>query len=115
MKMTIRKILIAALLVLCHPAFASVDGIETPPDGIILPATVNGMVSFKIYCSDDECKDNYKRARLTANTKFVLDGQVLRYDDFRRGYAAMQAGKDSYALVVYEADTNTVIEIEISR
>ncbi len=113
--MTIRKILIAALLVLCHPAFASVDGIETPPDGIILPATVNGMVSFKIYCSDDECKDNYKRARLTANTKFQLDGKAVKYEEFRRGYAAMQVGEKSYALVGYDTETNTVVKIEVRR
>ena len=112
--MTIRKILIVALLVLCQPAFALVNAVESAPDSIILPATINGMVSFKPWCSG-ECDDKYKRARLTANTKFVLDGQALKYDAFRRGYAAMRAGKDSYALVVYEKDTNTVIEIEISR
>ncbi len=113
--MTIRKILIVATLVLCQPAFALVDGIETPPDGIILPATVNGMVSFKVYCSDDECKDEYKRARLTANTTFQLDGKVVKYEEFRREYAAMQVGENSYALVGYDTETNTVVKIEIRR
>ncbi len=113
--MTIRKILIAALLVLCQPAFALLNAVESAPDSIILPATTNGMVSFKAWC-DDECEDKHKkRARLTANTKFVLDGQALKYEDFRRRYAAMRFSEDSYALVVYEADTNTVTEIEISR
>ena len=112
--MTIRKTLIAALLVLCHPAFALVNAVETEPGNIILPATINGMVSFQPWCSGN-CDDKYKRARLTANTKFVLDGRVLEYEDFRRGYAAMQTGKDSYALVSYETDTNTVVEIEVSR
>lgn len=112
--MTIRKILIVAMLVLCQPAFALLHAVESAPDSIILPATINGMVSFKAWCGDD-CDDKYKRVRLTANTKFVLDGQALKYDAFRRGYAAMRTSEDSYALVVYEADTNTVIEIEISR
>ena len=114
MKMTIRKFLIAALLVFCQPAFALLNAVESAPDSIILPATLNGMVSFKPWCSG-KCDDKYKRARLTANTKFVLDGRTLNYEDFRRGYAAMQTGEDSYALVSYETDTNTVIEIEISR
>ncbi len=112
--MTIRKTLIAALLLLCHPAFALVSAIETEPGNIILPATTNGMVSFQPWCGG-ECKDKYMRARLTADTKFMLDGRVLRYQDFRREYAAMRTGKDSYALVAYETDTNTVIEIEVSR
>lgn len=112
--MTIRKILIAAVLLLCHPAFALVNAVETEPGNIVLPATTNGMVSFQPWCGGN-CKDKYMRARLTADTKFMLDGKVLRYEDFRRGYAAMRTGKDSYALVSFETDTNTVIEIEISR
>ena len=114
MKMTIRKVLIAMTLLLCQPAFALLNAVESAPDSIILPATVNGMVSFKPWCGD-ECNDDYKRARLTADTKFMLDGRALKYEDFKRGYAAMRISEDSYALVSYETDTNTVIEIEISR
>jgi len=112
--MTIRTVFIVALLMLCQPAFALLKAVESAPDSIILPATINGTVSFKPWCSG-ECNDKYKRARLTADTKFMLDGRVLKYEDFRRGYAAMQTGKDSYALVSYDTDTNTVLEIEISR
>ena len=112
--MTIRKILIATILLLCQPAFALLNAVETRPDSIILPATVNGMVSFKPWCGD-ECDDEYKRARLTSDTKFMLDGRALKFEDFRRGYAAMRTGEESYALVSYETDTNTVVGIEVVR
>ena len=114
--MTFRKILIATFLLLCQPAFALGNAVETRPDSILLPATENGMVSFKAWC-DDECDDQIhnKRARLTPNTKFRMDGRAVKFAEFRRGYAAMRAGEDSYALVSYDTETNTVLEIEISR
>ncbi len=114
--MTFRKILIASFLLLCQPAFAALSAVETLPDSIILPATVNGMVSFKAWC-DDECNDQVhnKRARLTPRTKFRMDGKAVKFEEFRRGYAGMRSGEDSYALVSYDTETNTVLEIEISR
>ncbi len=113
--MTIRKTLIATLLLLGQAAFAQQHAVETLPDSIILPTTVNGTVTFKEWCTSNKCNDNHMRARLTPNTTFKLDGKALKFQEFRRGYAAMRAGDDSYALVVYETDTNTVTTIEISR
>ena len=114
--MTFRMTLIVLILLLCQPAFALTRAVETLPGSIILPATVNGMVSFKAWC-DDECNDqeHNKRARLTPNTKFRLDGIRVKYEEFRRGYAGMRVSEDSYALVSYDTETNTVLEIEISR
>jgi len=40
--MTIRKILIATVMLVCFPAFALIDAVELAPDNIILPATING-------------------------------------------------------------------------
>ena len=113
--MTFRTILIATFLLLCQPALARQNSVETLPDSIVLPSTINGMMSFKAWC-DDECNDQHKkRARLTPNTKFRLDGRAVKFDEFRRGYAAMRTGEDSYALVSFDTETNTVIKIEISR
>ena len=47
-KMTIRKTLIATLLLLGAPAFALIDAIELTPDNIILPATTSGTMTFKL-------------------------------------------------------------------
>ncbi len=111
--MTIRKTLIATLLLLGAPAFALIDAIELTPDNIILPATLNGMMTFRP-CQGD-CDEEHKRARLTANTKFVVDGRAVKFDEFRRDHAALRRSKESYALVSYDTETITVTKIEISR
>lgn len=115
--MTIRKTLIATLLLVCLPAFAQmaivVDAVETTPNNIILPATINGMVTFKPCVG--ECEEEHKRARLTATTKFSVGGVAVEFEDFRRKFLAKSHNDESYALVSYEVQTNTVTRIEISR
>jgi len=115
--MTIRKILIATLMLVCLPAFAQmatvVDAVETTPNNIILPATINGMVTFKPCVG--ECDKEHKRARLTDATIFAIDGRAVKFDQFRRNFLAKSRSDESYALVSYELDTNTVTRIEISR
>ena len=111
--MTIRKTLIATLLLLGAPAFALIDAIELTPDNIILPATTSGTMTFKPCVG--ECEKKHKRARLTADTRFVIDGRVVKFEKFRRDHAALRRSEDSYALVSYETETNTVTKIEISR
>lgn len=115
--MTIRKISIATLLLLCLPTFAQMilveDAVETSPSNIIVPATINGWVTFKP-CAG-ECEAEYKRARLTGETKFVVNGKAVKFDAFRRDHFALRHSDDSYALVNYEPETNAVIRIEISR
>lgn len=114
--MTIRKTLIATLLLLCQPAFALIDAVETSPGDITLPATINGTVTFKT-CSGTECDQDrdHKRARLTADTKFSVNGKAVNFDEFRRDHAAIRRSDESYALVSYDTETNTVTKIEISR
>jgi hypothetical protein len=112
-KMTIRKTLIATLFLLSAPAFALIDAIEVSPDNIILPATINGMVTFQPCVG--ECDEDHKRARLTANTRFVVDGRAVKFDEFRRNHAALRRSEESYALVSYDTETITVTTIEISR
>ncbi len=111
--MTIRKVLIAMTLLLCQPAFALIDAVETSPGDIILPATVNGMMTFKP-CTG-ECDREHKRARLTPNTKFALNGKAVKFEEFRREFATIKRSDRSYALVSYDTETNTVTKIDISR
>ena len=111
--MTIRKFLIATILLLCQPAFALTDAIETTLGDMILPATVNGTVTFKP-CTG-ECDLEHMRARLNADTKFVIDGKAVKFDHFRREFAALKRSNGSYALVSYDTETNTVTKIDISR
>lgn len=111
--MTIRKILIATLMLVCFPAFALIDAIELAPDNIILPATINGWVTFKPCVN--ECDKEHKRARLTADTQFIVDGKTVKFEEFRRGHATIRHSEESYGLVSYDTDTITVTRIEISR
>ena len=111
--MTIRKTLIATLILLSAPAFALIDAIEVTPDNIILPATINGFVTFRPCVG--ECDEDHKRARITADTRFVVDGRAVKFDEFRRDHAALRRSKNSYGLVSYETETITVTKIEISR
>ena len=111
--MTIRKTLIATLLLLGAPAFALIDAVELSPDNIILPSTTSGTMTFKPCVG--KCDEDHKRARLTADTRFVVDGRAVKFEEFRRDHATLRRSKDSYALVSYDTETNTVTTIEISR
>ena len=111
--MTIRKTLIAIFLLLGAPAFALIDAVELSPDNIILPATTNGTMTFQPCVG--ECDEDHKRARLTANTRFVVNGRAVKFDEFRRGHAALRRSEDSYALVSYETATNTATSILLAR
>ena len=111
--MTVRTILIAMTLLLCQPAFALIDAVETSASDIIIPATLNGTMTFKP-CAG-ECDREHKRARLTPDTKFALNGKAVKFEEFRREFAIIKRGDKSYALVSYDTETNTVTKIEISR
>ena len=111
--MTIRKVLIAVILLLVQPAFALIDAVETSPGDIILPATVNGTMTFK--SCEGECAGQHKRMRLTGETRFTLDGKAVKYEVFRREFATIRNSNRSFALVSYDTDTNTVTRIDINR
>jgi len=111
--MTIRKTLIAIFILLGAPAFALIDAVELSPDNIILPQTAGGTMTFKPCVG--ECDKDHKRARLTTGTKFAVDGRAVKFDEFRRDHATLRRSEESYALVSYETETNTVTRIEISR
>jgi len=111
--MTVRKILIATILLFCQPAFALIDAVETSPGDMILPATINGTMTFKS-CTG-ECDKEHKRARLTADTKFAVAGRAVKFDEFRREFSTIRLSDESYALVSYDTETNTVTKIDISR
>jgi len=111
--MTVRKFLIATILLFCQPAFALIDAVETSPGDIILPATVNGTMTFKPCVGD--CDLEHKRARLTVDTKFTVNGRAVKFDYLRREFATIKLSEKSYALVSYDTETNTVTKIDISR
>lgn len=116
--MNIFKTLIAAALLLAAPAFAQFlqveNAVETSPDSLVLPASVNGSMGFKAECAG-ECKDAYQRSRLTSETTFFIDDKAVRFDEFRKRYAALKLDDDSYALVNYNVKTNTVTRVKVNQ
>lgn len=115
--MTVRAILITAILMVSQLASAQIvtmiNAIEASPANIILPGGTDGMMTFRP--CDGECKEDYIRVRLSANTKFTVDGKAVKYTDFRRELATIKRIETSYALVTYETETNTVTSIQIAR
>ena len=90
-----------------------VEAVEVAPINIILPASANGMVSFKP--CDGECSEPYVRIQLSPNTRFSMDGEALKFDDFRREFGIVRRSPDSYALINYDIKTNTATNIEVLR
>lgn len=115
--MTVRKLLIALILIASQPALAQLktlmNAVETSPSNIILPGNTNGMVTFRP--CDDQCDEEYERVSLNANTRFIVDGRAVKFDEFRREFATIKRAATSYALVSYDTETNTVISIQLAR
>ena len=114
--MTVRAILIAARLLVAQPALSqivtAVAAVEASPANIILPGGTDGMMTFRP--CDGDCDEDYIRVRLTAGTKFTVNGKAVKFAEFRREFATIKRDRESYALVTYETQTNTVTSIEIA-
>ena len=115
--MKTRTILTAVALFVTQSAFADrvivteVEAVELSPSNIILPGSVNGMMTYRP-CAGD-CEEEYERARLTETTTFAVNGEAVRWEDFRVDFMTMRTADDSYALVSVDLRTNTVTSIRI--
>ena len=89
-----------------------VEATELSPANIILPASINGMMTFRP-CSDD-CDEDYERARLTAATQFTVNGSRVKFEDFQKAFAVLKRADDAYALVSVDLKESTVASIEIA-
>jgi hypothetical protein len=91
-----------------------VRAVELSPSNIILPASTNGMVTYRP-CAG-ECEAEYQRARLTDETRFRVGGRaVKKFDDFRVQFAALRSDPNSYALISVDTKTKTVTSINIAQ
>ena len=89
-----------------------VEAIELSPSNIILPSSVNGTVTF-LPCAG-ECEKDHRRARLTPNTTFIVDGKGVKFDVFRQGLANLSLDDASYALISVDTRSLTITSIQIS-
>jgi len=117
--MHLRKLLMLVALVCSAPAVAEfelvtlVRAVELSPANIILPATTNGMMTYRA-CSE-ECDEPYERARLTDNTSFTISGKAVKFEDFRQVYLEIKNLEDSYALVSVDTKLGTITNINLAR
>jgi hypothetical protein len=115
--MTVRALFIAALLLFSQSGFTQIEtvirAVEIAPSNIILPADNSGMMTFRP--CDDDCDEDYIRVRLSAGTKFSVNGENVKFADFRRELVTIKRAARSYALVTYETETNTVTSIQIAN
>ncbi len=115
--MKTRTIIAAFALLFTQSVFADrvivteVEAVELSPSNIILPGSVNGMMTFRP-CAG-ECEREYERARLTETTSFVVNGETVKWEDFRVDFTTIRSADDSYALISVDLRTNTVTSIRI--
>ncbi len=89
-----------------------VEAIELSPSNIILPSSLNGTVTF-LPCAG-ECEDEHRRARLTPDTRFSVDGKRVKFDVFRQNLAALSHDDENYALISVDMQSLTITSIDIS-
>ena len=119
MIMKIKTMLIVIALACCPPVLAEfemvtlVKALETAPGNIILPASVNGTVTYKP-CAE-KCDEKYERARLTADTNFTVEGRTVKYEELRKVHSEIGNTAESYAFISIDVARLTVKSIDISR
>ncbi len=117
--MKIKTLLITIALACCPPVLADfemvtlVNAVETAPANIILPASANGMVTYRP-CAE-KCDEKHERARLTADTSFTVEGKTVKYDELRKVHAEIRSSADSYALISVDVARITVTSIDLAR
>ena len=88
-----------------------VEAIELSPSNVIMPGSVNGMVTFKACV--EACDEQYRRARLTTDTQFYVAGRRLKFEDFQTDFNNIKQRPDGYALIRVDAKSRTITRIDI--
>ncbi len=109
--MKTRSLVIAAVaLVLTLPAAAEFKTVqrahEVLVDDIRLPQNELGTLAFK---SCDECALMVKR--VTAETRWILDGRSLQLEQFRAGLAAVDDRERVSLTVLHHLETDRITEV----
>jgi hypothetical protein len=116
-EMDIRRFTIGALAFLAlGPAAAElttlVEAVELTPSNVIMPGSVNGTVTFRP-CAG-ECDKEHRRARLTPETEFYVDGKKVKFDVFLDSMAALRGDDETYALVSVDLENNTITSFRLN-
>lgn len=113
---TLRYLLMLATCLAAQLAFAQFDtlvrAVEVVPSNIILPASNNGMMTFRP-CAED-CDADHERVRVTPETRFRIDGSGTKWENFRKVFPAISQSGKGYALVKYDTKNKTLISLEVA-
>ena len=91
-----------------------VDSVELSPSNMILPSSINGMVTYRACeAGDASCDEEYSRARLTPETRFYVGEKAVKFGDFQSGFAAVRSKRNGYALISVDTKSKTITSIRI--
>ena len=114
--MSFRKCALILLLGISMPAMSQlttlVRSVEASTSVMNVPTTPSGRLAFKP-CTG-RCDADYISVRLTADTRFVVQGKAVDFSEFRRDFYNRRHSSDGYALVSYDTEKNTVTSVEIT-
>lgn len=107
------RVLIAALVLsLATPAIAQITTVqlahEVPLSDIRLPQSGVGTLGYKP-CPDCE----YATTRVSANTRWVLNGQSTTLAKFREGVARITTRDEEYVTVLHHLEDNRITSVSI--
>ena len=114
---TFKRLLLLAAIASFQPAIAQIEtvinAVETAPANIILPASNNGMMTFRP--CDGECDKDHVRIRVTPNSEFSVNGSGVKWEDFRKMFSTVRQSDSGYALVSYDTKNKVLISLEVSQ
>lgn len=115
--MNIRIGIVLLALGICLPAAAEIEtvvrAVETSTAGMTVPTSANARLSFKP-CAG-ECDADSLSVRLTPATVYRVNGEFTDFPGFRKAFYNLPRDKETYALVSYDAKSQTTTSIEIAE
>lgn len=110
--MKTKAFIVAILLTLPLPLAAQIRTVqlahEVALSDLRLPQSEGGTIGFK---SCAECE--YRTERVTAATRWSLNGKSVRLDDFRLGLAGAADRNSVYVTVLHHLEENRVTEVSV--
>ena len=111
--MKTRLLIVAVVLALALPAAAEFRTVQRAHEVVLedvrLPQNDLGTLAFRA-CS--ECA--YMVKRVSAETRWILDGRTVRLDQFRAGLAAMGNSERVSLTVLHHLETDRITEVSAS-
>ena len=90
-----------------------VKAVELSPANMIIPQSTNGLVTYQP-CAE-KCDAEHERARLTAETSYLINGRAVKFEDFRKEFPVFRADDSAYALLSVETKSRTITSVELQR